>query len=602
MLCGAIRHCVRGAGLRCRGMALLSPDEWQAVRLSLIVAGRAVGFGLPLAVLTATALARGRFPGRWLLDTVVHLPLVVPPVVTGWLLLVLFGVRGPLGAPLLQWFGVRLVFTTNGAALATAVMAFPLMVRAIRLSLEGVDARLEAAARTLGAGRLDRFFHVTVPLMMPGILSGAVVAFAAGMGEFGAVITFAANIPGETQTLPLAIYGATQQAGGDAVAGRLAVVSVVLAGGGLLAADWLARRGAAGAGGLTLAVAARVRLGGFELGVAFEAPVPGVCAVFGPSGCGKSTLLGVVAGLLRPPGARVELDGVDLAALPAERRRCGVVFQDARLFPHMSVRTNLLFGLRRAPRGLAGPSLDEVVELLGIGALLARRPGALSGGERQRVAVGRALLSRPRLLLMDEPLAALDAPRRAEILPYLQRVRDEAGVPILYVTHALDEVVRLADTLVVMEAGRVTACGTLGEVMARTDLPVLTERRDAGVVLSCTVAGHDAGRGLTELRFAGGTLRVPLRGEAAGTAIRMRLRARDVTVAAGVTPGLSTHNQVPAVVAGVEAVTPHEVLVRMDAGGTAILARVTRDSAEGMGLVAGRAVMALVKAASFDRD
>ena len=223
-------------------MDFLSPDEWQAVRLSLAVAWRAVVCGLPVAVLAAVALARGRFPGRWLLDTVVHLPLVVPPVVTGWALLILLGVRGPLGAPLLHWFGVRLVFTTNGAALATAVMSFPLMVRAIRLQLEGADPKLEAAARTLGAGRLDRFVHVTLPLMLPGILSGAIVAFAAAMGEFGAVITFASNIPGQTQTLPLAIYSATQQSGGDATAGRLALVSVVLAGGGLLLAEWVARR------------------------------------------------------------------------------------------------------------------------------------------------------------------------------------------------------------------------------------------------------------------------------------------------------------------------------------------------------------------------
>lgn len=220
----------------------LSPDEWQAVRLSLSVAWRAVACSLPLAVLAATALARGRFPGRGLLDIAVHLPLVVPPVVTGWVLLLLFGMRGPLGAPLLDWFGVRLVFTTGGAALATAVMAFPLMVRAIRLSLEGVDTRLEAAARTLGAGWFDRFVHVTVPLMLPGILSGAIVAFAAAMGEFGAVITFAANIPGQTQTLPLAIFSATQQAGGDATAARLAIVSVVLAGGGLLLAEFVSRR------------------------------------------------------------------------------------------------------------------------------------------------------------------------------------------------------------------------------------------------------------------------------------------------------------------------------------------------------------------------
>lgn len=223
-------------------MIALSPEEWDAVRLSLSVAGRSVLFGLPLAVGVAYLLSRGRFAGRPVLDALVHLPLVLPPVVVGWALLVLFGVRGPVGAWLNDWFGVRLVFTTGGAALATAVMSFPLMVRAVRLSLEAVDPGLEAAARTLGAGPVDRFLTVTLPLMMPGILSGAVVAFAAGLGEFGAVITFVSNIPGETQTLPLAIYAATQVPGGEATAGKLAAVSLTLALAGLLLSELIARR------------------------------------------------------------------------------------------------------------------------------------------------------------------------------------------------------------------------------------------------------------------------------------------------------------------------------------------------------------------------
>lgn len=220
----------------------LSPEEWQAVRLSLAVALRSVAFGLPPAVLAAWLLARGRFPGRALLDALVHLPLVMPPVVVGWLLLVTFGVRGPVGALLNDWFGLRLVFTTAGASLATAVMSFPLIVRAVRLSLDAVDPGLEAAARSLGAGPLDRFLTVTLPLALPGILSGAVTAFAAGLGEFGAVITFASNIPGETQTLPLAIYAATQTPGGEATAARLAGFSLVLAVAGLLLAEMLGRR------------------------------------------------------------------------------------------------------------------------------------------------------------------------------------------------------------------------------------------------------------------------------------------------------------------------------------------------------------------------
>ena len=212
------------------------------MRLSLAVAARAVGCGLPLAVLAAWALARGRFPGRAVLNALVHLPLVLPPVVTGWLLLLIFGVQGPLGRLLLAWFGVRLAFTTAGAALACGVMVFPIMVRMIRLAIEAIDPRLDQVARTLGAGRLDRLLTVTLPLAAPGILVGAVVGYATSLGEFGAVITFAANIPGTTQTLPLAIYAALQAPGGEAAAARLAAVSIALALAGLLLAEWLGRR------------------------------------------------------------------------------------------------------------------------------------------------------------------------------------------------------------------------------------------------------------------------------------------------------------------------------------------------------------------------
>lgn len=221
---------------------MLAPEEWQAVRLSLEVATRSVAVSLLPAIGVAWLLARARFPGRTLVDALVHLPLVVPPVVVGWGLLMLFGIQGPIGGPLHAWFGVRLVFTTEGAALATAVMSFPLIVRSVRLGLENVDRGLEAAARTLGAGPVDRFATVTLPLMSPGILAGAVTAFAAGLGEFGAVITFASNIPGETQTLPLAIYSATQTPGGEATAARLALVSFTLAVSGLLLAEVIARR------------------------------------------------------------------------------------------------------------------------------------------------------------------------------------------------------------------------------------------------------------------------------------------------------------------------------------------------------------------------
>jgi molybdate transport system permease protein len=220
----------------------MSAAELDAIRLSLSVALRSVLFSLPLAIAAAWVLTRRRLHGRLLLDALVHLPLVLPPVVVGYLLLLLFGLRGPLGSWLYDHFGVQLVFTSAGAAVATAVMTFPLMVRAIRLSLENIDPGLEDAARTLGAGAFDRFFSITLPLMLPGVLAGAVTAFAAGLGEFGAVITFVANIPGETRTLPLALYTALQTPGGDALAARLAGMSFVLGLLGLLAAELIARR------------------------------------------------------------------------------------------------------------------------------------------------------------------------------------------------------------------------------------------------------------------------------------------------------------------------------------------------------------------------
>jgi molybdate transport system permease protein len=220
----------------------MTEAELDAIRLSLSVALRSVAISLPFAVAVAWMLARPRFRGKMLLDAFVHLPLVLPPVVVGYLLLVLFGARGPIGSWLNEHFGIQLVFTSGGAALATAVMSFPLVVRAIRLSLEGVDPGLEDAARTLGAGPWDRFFTITFPLMLPGVLAGSVIAFAAGLGEFGAVITFASNIPGETRTLPLALYTALQTPGGDALAARLATISILLGLLGLIAAEWVARR------------------------------------------------------------------------------------------------------------------------------------------------------------------------------------------------------------------------------------------------------------------------------------------------------------------------------------------------------------------------
>jgi molybdate transport system ATP-binding protein len=343
---------------------------------------------------------------------------------------------------------------------------------------------------------------------------------------------------------------------------------------------------------------------GFALDAAFRGE--GLTVLFGPSGCGKSSLLAAVAGLLRPGAGRIALAGsapwFDSAAglfLPPERRRAATVFQDARLFPHLSVRSNLCYAARRAPRDAEGASEAEVLELLGIAHLLDRRPARLSGGERQRVALARALLARPRLLLMDEPLAALDAPRRTEAMGLIERVRDAFRVPILYVTHALDEVDRLADHLVLLQDGRVLAEGAAEELSLRTDLP-LAARRDAGVLLPCEVAAHDAARGLTRLAFAGGALWVPPRPEPAGTALRLRLRARDVALATEEPRGISIHNILPCVVEEVLPAAPAGAFVRVSVGPTRLLARVTADSVARLGLEPGRAAFALVKSVVFD--
>jgi molybdate transport system ATP-binding protein len=353
---------------------------------------------------------------------------------------------------------------------------------------------------------------------------------------------------------------------------------------------------------LSLEVALRHRWGNTALDIAFQAPTPGVVVLFGPSGSGKSSTALAAAGLWRPERCRVAVDGVVLADteagvwVPPERRRLGVVFQDARLFPHLGVEANLRYGMRRAPPGPV--RFDAVVELLGIGALLRRRPHTLSGGERQRVAVGRALLAQPRLLVMDEPLASLDAARRTEILPYLARLRDALRLPILYVTHALDELARLADTVVLLEAGQVVAAGPIAEVAARADLP-LALRDDAAAVLLARVEAHDPARGLTRLRAGGMAVLVPLLDRPVGAAVRARVPAREVALARAVPEAVSFQNVVAGRVRRV-VVGPLAALVELEAGGAALLARVTPDAVARLGLAPGVETVALFKSVGVE--
>ena len=347
---------------------------------------------------------------------------------------------------------------------------------------------------------------------------------------------------------------------------------------------------------------------GFSLDACFTAP-PGVTALFGVSGSGKTTVINAVAGLLRPQagriaaGDRVLFDAASGVHLAPEARRLGYVFQEDRLFPHLTVRANLVFGRNRTPRPLWRVSLAEVIDVLGIAHLLDRYPRHLSGGERQRVAIGRALLTSPEILLMDEPLAALDVARKAEILPYLARMARRFPVPVLYVSHSMDEVIHLADQLVLMEQGRVAAQGSVEGLLCRPDLRAITGRGEAGAVAVVRIAAHDEANGITLVDFAGGRLVISRLDVQVGETARIRIHARDIAIALDQPTRLSTRNVIPVVIERLDPVPEdHQVDVTLNAGGARLWAQISAGSAAELNLAPGMAAWALVKAVTITRQ
>ncbi|OAM91380.1 molybdenum ABC transporter ATP-binding protein [Termitidicoccus mucosus] len=353
---------------------------------------------------------------------------------------------------------------------------------------------------------------------------------------------------------------------------------------------------------------ARIRVAhpGFTLDVDLALPGRGVTALFGHSGSGKTTCLRAFAGLEPAASGFLSVNGetwLDSGRrhrVPVHRRALGYVFQEASLFPHLSVYQNLEYGRRRRPPAPAAPSADiaDLTGLLGIGHLLDRRPQTLSGGERQRVAIARALLASPRLLLMDEPLAALDHARKAEILPYLERLRDALDIPVIYVSHSPDEVIRLADHLVLLSGGRVAASGPLASTLARLDLPP-GFFDDASVVIDGTVVAHDPDYHFSTVAFPGGELRITRPSpDVPGRALRIRIKAGDVSLALQPPDGTTIANSLPArIVEQIPAADPGHVLLSLDLGaGTRLSARITRHSRDRLGLAPGRQVWAQVKA------
>ncbi|MBF0627963.1 MAG: molybdenum ABC transporter ATP-binding protein [Magnetococcales bacterium] len=341
---------------------------------------------------------------------------------------------------------------------------------------------------------------------------------------------------------------------------------------------------------------------GFSLEVELRCPGQGVTVLFGRSGSGKTTLLRAIAGLERVPGGRLVVNGAtwqdETIFLPTHQRPLGYVFQEASLFSHLSVRGNLEYGWRRTDKKQTA-GFDAIVSLLGLAPLLERSPEHLSGGERQRVAIARALLTRPRLLLMDEPLAALDQERKNEILPYLEQLHETLEIPVLYVSHAPDEVARLADHLVVLGEGRVLGAGPLTEMLARLDLPIRLGE-EAGVVLEAVVSARDAEWQLARVDFPGGGLWVRDKGLPIGHAVRVRILARDISLARHCVTGTSIINTLPVRVARLgEDAHPALCLVRLEAGGIPLLARVTKRSATALGLEPGHEIWAQIKAVAL---
>lgn len=348
------------------------------------------------------------------------------------------------------------------------------------------------------------------------------------------------------------------------------------------------------------------RLGAFQLDVAFHSAAP-ITVLFGRSGAGKTSVVNAIAGISRPTRGRIEIGGrllMDSSTglfVKPEHRRIGYVFQEGLLFPHLDVRRNLFYGHGLAPREEHYVEPDQVIRLLGLNELLDRKPANLSGGEKQRVAIGRALLTSPRLLLLDEPLASLDGARKSEILHYIELLRDEFRIPILFVSHAVDEVTRLADHIVLLADGKVAASGGVEDVMARMDLKPLTGRYERGAVLETLVAGHDMRYDLSRLQFDGGELLVPHVDALEGERVRVRIRARDVSLALERPSHVSLMNVLPAEVAEVMLESGPVVDVRVLVGSASLLARVTRQSIDRLDIKPGMRLFVMVKAISLDR-
>ncbi|MCV6601720.1 MAG: molybdenum ABC transporter ATP-binding protein [Cohaesibacter sp.] len=358
---------------------------------------------------------------------------------------------------------------------------------------------------------------------------------------------------------------------------------------------------------MTLCVKLSHHIQNFHLDLAFELPTKGLTALFGPSGSGKSLTTNAIAGLITPQVGEISLNGHRLFSssqrinCPSHKRNIGYMFQDSRLFPHLTIKKNLLFGAKRCKQSPTHDEIQQIIAMLDIGHLLKRHPAHLSGGEKQRVALGRALLSKPSLLLLDEPMAALDQARKQEILPHLERLRDESDIPILYISHSISEVARLADQMLLIHQGTLNAQGPVHDVMNRLDLFPLTGRFEAGTAFKATILSHDQDHSMSCVQFEGGTLWTSKLPGEVGDLVRLRIRARDVLLATEKPAAISANNIIPAIIHDYRQDPNHIMEVQLQAQGIKLLARITKKSWHRLGLQKGSTLFAIIKSISLDR-
>lgn len=592
------------------GTHLTSPGVTQALRLSLLVSFWALGLSLVLGVPLAWLLARVRFPGKALVRSLVLLPMVLPPTVGGVALLLGFGRRGLLGPWLEDTFGITLPFHTSGAVVAATFVAMPFLVISLEGALAGLRPSYEETAASLGASPARVFFTVTLPMVAPGLAAGAALTWARALGEFGATITFAGNLPGTTQTLPLQVYLLLQDSPEAATSVSLLLLAIAMAVLVALRGRWTGKPGgrtprpgpAADEADATAPVAPaadappasqgswplHAEVTGFNQ-LTLDASGGTTIAVVGPNGAGKTTLLRALLGLTPRARARLRLGGTDVTALPPHRRGVAWVPQNGALFPHMNALTNTAYGLRAhgVPRAEARREAQQWLDRLGVGHLAHRRPAQISGGQAGRVALARALAARPRLLLLDEPLAALDQTTRARVRHTLRRHLAGFGGVCLIVTHDPVEAVSLADRVLVLDEGRALQDAAPAEVTRHPRSPWVARMLGRN-------AWPGTGSGAAELALAGGGRLVVA--EPVGAGESLAIIAPEAVSVHRDRPTGSPRNVWPGTVRELTAVGSRLRVVIASTEVPDLVAEITHEAAAELGLTEGAAVWTGVKA------